>query len=411
MGTKVSKISEPQVKASTKISNFDRLVVDDINGEELIPVIKNNRNYVALLDDIGSHTSLSKASGEEINTGTDDIKYTTPKAIADSNILRAEKANQVNGYVQKLSLVNSDAFIVEDSQSSWIKRKVIWSTIVDFIDAFRPLTNNQLKGRLIEKTSIVNEDVFLIENSDVSFSKSFLKWSTIKSILSNTFFGEYSFQFHGLTNKATPVDGDLFVIENSDNSAFNKRKLHFSNIKAALKTYFDTLYNAIMFVVVPGAGIRTNSSVGINEDPSLGRGLTVKGDTGSAIQATFEGPPSSVQPVMVSRATTADNEGMDGIGARHDFYAQNSAGAHVYMGQTAFQMTDATPGSEKFVFYIGVNNWVFLTYDSVTRSFKVQNGSDFEVNGSANGLILTSPNNKRWRVTIDNSGNLITTAL
>jgi hypothetical protein len=31
-------------------------------------------------------TSLSKASGAEINTGTDDAKYVTAKAIADSNV-------------------------------------------------------------------------------------------------------------------------------------------------------------------------------------------------------------------------------------------------------------------------------------------------------------------------------------
>lgn len=37
--------------------------------------------------------------------------------------------------------------------------------------------------------------------------------------------------------------------------------------------------------------------------------------------------------------------------------------------------------------------------------------SDLEVKGDTNGLILESPNGTRWRITIDNSGTLITTSL
>jgi hypothetical protein len=36
---------------------------------------------------------------------------------------------------------------------------------------------------------------------------------------------------------------------------------------------------------------------------------------------------------------------------------------------------------------------------------------DLEVSSNAKGLVLKSPDNTRWRVTIDNSGNLVTTAL
>lgn len=46
----------------------------------------------------------------------------------------------------------------------------------------------------------------------------------------------------GLTEKTTPVDADKFVISDSADTNHEK-KLFWSNIKATLKTYFDTLYN------------------------------------------------------------------------------------------------------------------------------------------------------------------------
>lgn len=46
----------------------------------------------------------------------------------------------------------------------------------------------------------------------------------------------------GLTEKTTPVDADKFVISDSADTNHEKR-LSWSNIKATLKTYFDTLYN------------------------------------------------------------------------------------------------------------------------------------------------------------------------
>ena len=45
-----------------------------------------------------------------------------------------------------------------------------------------------------------------------------------------------------LTAKTTPVDADEFVLADST-STFSLKKLTWSNIKATLKTYFDTLYD------------------------------------------------------------------------------------------------------------------------------------------------------------------------
>lgn len=51
-------------------------------------------------------------------------------------------------------------------------------------------------------------------------------------------------EISGATAKITPVDADLVVIEDSATipTAFGKKKLSWTNIKATLKAYFDTLY-------------------------------------------------------------------------------------------------------------------------------------------------------------------------
>jgi hypothetical protein len=70
----------------------------------------------------------------------------------------------------------------------------------------------------------------------------------------------------------------------------------------------------------------------------------------------------------------------------------------------------------------------FSTDDGITMGMRMNGGrlnigtqpfnssrlnvfGDIEVSNLATGVVLLSPNGNRWRVQIDNSGNLITTAL
>jgi len=61
----------------------------------------------------------------------------------------------------------------------------------------------------------------------------------------------------GLTSKTTPVDADETYLRDSEDSGASK-KLTWVNVKATLKTYFDTLYLALTGGTVAG-GTRTTS--------------------------------------------------------------------------------------------------------------------------------------------------------
>jgi hypothetical protein len=59
------------------------------------------------------------------------------------------------------------------------------------------------------------------------------------------------------------------------------------------------------------------------------------------------------------------------------------------------------------------DNLIFVdaSTDSLSFSNGFTSGADIEVTDPTKGLILKSPDNSRWRVTIDNEGSLISTKL
>lgn len=80
--------------------DLDRLINDVIGSQTPLPADSLTQDEVNAIQ--GANTpsvanpfltesdALEKATGLEVNTGTDDAKYITPKAVTDSNILQSE---------------------------------------------------------------------------------------------------------------------------------------------------------------------------------------------------------------------------------------------------------------------------------------------------------------------------------
>lgn len=92
--------------------------------------------------------------------------------------------------------------------------------------------------------------------------------------LTNTIFGTWIF---GLTSKTTPVNADSIVI--SDSADSNKAKnVTFTNLKAFLKTYFDTIYEPIFSVLSIAKG-------GTNSSTTLSNNRVMQSSGGAIVEA------------------------------------------------------------------------------------------------------------------------------
>lgn len=126
-----------------------------------------------------------------------------------------------------------------------------------------------------------------------------------------------------------------------------------------------------------------------------------------------EYPPSQGAGGIVSRVKMVDGEtdlGTHEIGLVPGPTSSEiiTTGALAFYANSNMDTASATGFSGN----IGTNgNWnIGGSYTATPASTMTVNG-DTEVVGSANGVILESPNGTRYRITVDDSGNLTTTAL
>lgn len=114
-----------------------------------------------------------------------------------------------------------------------------------------------------EKATVHDDDEMGGADSEASYGFVFWKFSTWKAAI----WTALGALIAGGTDKATPVDADTFAI--SDSAASNaSKKVSFANLKATLKTYFDTIYGGLTI----GALTATNTGA-LNYTKSIPAGV------------------------------------------------------------------------------------------------------------------------------------------
>lgn len=231
----------------------------------------------------------------------------------DSDAIHDNVASEISSVSEKASPVSADLLLIEDSADSNNKKRVQIGNLPTGSDSDAIHDNVAAEiSAITEKTTPVDADVALIEDSAASNAKKRLSWSNIKATLKtyfDTLYAELShthtesditdldhdatkiqgvtvddtskadgkvLKYNGtsgnieyqddnegagggdsdaihdnvageiaaVSGKTTPVDADVALIEDSADSN-NKKSLTWANIKATLKTYFDTLYEAV----------------------------------------------------------------------------------------------------------------------------------------------------------------------
>jgi hypothetical protein len=113
---------------------------------------------------------------------------------------------------------------------------------------------------------------------------------------------------HAATSKATPVNADEIPLADSA-ASFGLKKLTWANLKATLKTYFDTLYTATgtaLQSVVAGTGISVD-----NTDPA---NPIVAVDTGVTETYLLKAGPNG-EPVESALQDSGGNLNYSGVGS------------------------------------------------------------------------------------------------
>lgn len=138
-------------------------------------------------------------------------------------------------------------------------------------------------------------------------------------------------QISGVTGKSTPVDADVLLIE--DSAASNaKKSLTWANVKATLKTYFDTLYQPLNSILTAFVGLSPNNDDFLQRKAGAWANRTiaqVKSDlslsgTNTGDQTSVSGNAGTATALATARSIYGNN--FDGTAALNQVIASTYGG-------------------------------------------------------------------------------------
>jgi hypothetical protein len=123
-------------------------------------------------------TNNTKTTGAEIDAGTDDVKFATPKALKDSGIISSSGAAEFGVVLNKSVITDGDQFLIEDSAATFVKKYFTWANLKVVLNTFFDtkywkLTATGDVSISADVTTIGNDKVVTskILNKNVTFAK------------------------------------------------------------------------------------------------------------------------------------------------------------------------------------------------------------------------------------------------
>lgn len=176
-------------------------------------------------------------------------------------------------------------------------------------------------------------------------------------------------------------------------------RITLDNTSGKYYTPFNDAYRTGTLTFEPSTDVtslKINQIVGQSSNPfeifdDVGNSkFQITPETNLVINST--GLPSSLYTYRTDGAGLGIGAGLGAAFMRYD-----SSGFIIFQSQPRadLNLRNSLNTSNKFM----ISNTLIETY------------VDFEIDGSSNGLILTSPDGTRWRLQVDNSGNLTTTSI
>jgi hypothetical protein len=214
-------------------------------------------NTITLQDASGTVAFLSDITGSGVASVTGNIVDNIDPANPDASLTAANVHTFVDSLSALSTLSDSDKIMAIDNSAS-LAKKITWAnikaTLNTYFDGLYTAKNTAITGAT--KTKVTYDSKGLI-TSGADATTADIASSTDKRYVTDaqlTVIGNTSGTnsgnettttigtlINGATSKTTPVDADQVGLMDSAASNILK-KLSWANIKATLKTYFDTLY-------------------------------------------------------------------------------------------------------------------------------------------------------------------------
>ena len=234
------------------------------------------------------------------------IQITNLPAGVDTTAVHKATSGEINAIGEKTTPVNADVLLIEDSEATFSKKKVLLTKLLTDQNAIHKATSAEISA-ITEKTTPVGADVILIEDSAASYAKKRLQITNMPGGVDSTAIHKAtSAEISAMTEKTVVVGDDLVVIE--DSAASNAKK------KVKLSTIGGSLGPKHYEVTDPYTKTTTSSS------PVLVSGMTVTPAAGKYL-VIFSGTVRSDSASSVNTLSITNNgAGMSGSARVVDTY-------------------------------------------------------------------------------------------
>lgn len=233
-----------------------------------------------------------------------------------------------------VTLVAGETLLVKDEATA--SKKGLY-TVTQVGDASHPYiltrrTDADSSAELVNATIYVSEGSTLADtqwtctaNATITVGTTALNWAQVGT-------GSYDLaaDIHGATSKATPVDADELALADSA-ASYGKKKLTWVNLKATLKTYFDTLYVSVTGAVTSVAGRTGAVTLAAADISGLASSATTNTTNASNIASGTLGDGRLSSNVPLKNA----NNAFTGVQAVTPYRANISGAVSIDIGATA----------------------------------------------------------------------------
>lgn len=183
---------------------------------------------------------------------------------------------------------------------------------------------------------------------------------------------------HAATSKTTPVDADEIPLSDSA-ASFILKKLTWANVKATLKTYFDTLYGAGTVTSVSGTSARITSTGGAT--PVIDIDASYVGQSSITTLGTVSTGTWSATTIALNKGGT----GQTTKAAAFDALQPMSASGDIIYGGTSGTGTRLAKGSDTQILTLasGLPSWAAPATAGTVTAVSIASANGFT--GSSSG--------------------------